>query len=218
MATMLSRVVLAIAVLAVGIGTTAEPLRAQERTRSEIHVQQVATSGYTASDLPDSKTSEDRKIASLWPQVSCESLGQTASECALSTSVPPVSPGTNLATIVQHGSGHRATIIQRGISNVAVSTQHGSGNELSATQLGNDNLIGIRLVGHDNSLNVRQNGNDNAYLLSFAGDDLDHSVTQVGSGLRLVQLGTGSLPFSVEQQGTGMTVRIEHNPLSPWPR
>lgn len=185
-----------------------------------VHIHQIAASSHS-DDPPDPITSQDREATALWPQLACRGLetgGVAGDACALST--PASLPGSdgNAATIVQRGSHNSATLIQRGAGNVAVMTQTGSWNEVSAEQRGNDNLIGIRLVGHDNSLDVLQNGNDNAYLFSFAGDDLDHSVEQRGHDLQLIQLGQGTLPFSVEQQGTGMTVRIEHNPLSPWPR
>jgi hypothetical protein len=117
----------------------------------------------------------------------------------------------NLSLVRQDGELNMASILQMGRANLAVIAQDGSRNLTELEQIGERNIFGAWLTGNDNQLLLRQHGNDNVYMLDFVGNDLNHSVDQIGSGIRAIQVGHGSKPFSVEQRGEGMDIRIEHN-------
>lgn len=213
----------AVSVALVIFATTTFPMgtstaMAQEVPEPGVHISQVAVED-DASSLPEPETVLDRDAASIWTQLHCSGLGNTDAECVLASSgrVPASADGSS-AEIVQSGRHNIARIIQQGARNVLHASQVGARNELYAEQIGDGNQIAARLIGDDNSLQVQQHGDDNAYLFSFEGDGLDHSLSQVGSGLRAVQLGTGDLPFSIEQKGTDMQIRIVHDPIGGWPR
>ena len=119
--------------------------------------------------------------------------------------------GGSFAIINQDGESNAADVVQIGLSNLAVLHQQGNLNITLLEQLGDHNLFGAWLTGDGNYLDVRQEGNDNIYLLDFIGDNLNHSVVQQGDGIHATQIGSGSQPFSIEQTGSGMNIRIEHN-------
>lgn len=119
--------------------------------------------------------------------------------------------GGNFALINQQGEDNLAGINQVGLSNLAVMHQEGNVNTTEVDQLGNRNIFGAWLTGDNNQLRVSQIGDDNVYVLDFVGTDLDHTVTQQGDGIRAVQIGRSTRPFSIEQYGSGMDIRIEHN-------
>lgn len=196
------------------------PTEAQTTTQDEAYIRQVATPVQEDSD-PSPTTSLDLRAAELWPELRCAGLGNSDAECVLSSSgTVPSSADGNSAHIVQSGSHNVATIVQEGNANVLHASQIGDGNTLNAEQFGDRNRIAARLVGNENSLQVEQYGDDNAYLFSFEGDGIDHSLIQYGSDLRAVQLGTGDLdlPYSIEQRGTDMQIRIGHDPIGGWPQ
>lgn len=128
-------------------------------------------------------------------------------------------PGTqvegNTAVIEQVGGGNKASITQEGRRNVAAVYEDGSFNDVDATQIGSDNVFGAWLVGSFNDLSVTQQGTNNYYYLGFTGANLQHTVTQIGNGLRAIQIGVGSVPFGIQQTGNGAEVIITHNPVVP---
>jgi hypothetical protein len=118
-------------------------------------------------------------------------------------------------TVDQQGDGNSASIHQSGSGNLAAIVQQGAGNRVVGVQQGSANLMAVGLFGDGNELKVAQRGDDNQYSLAFLGNRLDHSVVQQGSGLRAVQVGVGSLPFGIVQQGRGVEIRIEHFGTAP---
>jgi hypothetical protein len=120
--------------------------------------------------------------------------------------------GGNFALVNQHGELNTVIVNQLGLANLAVIDQEGARNRTELDQIGNRNIFGAWLRGNDNLLSLLQEGDDNVYILDFEGDGLNHSVDQVGSGIQAVQVGYGSQPFSIQQYGSGMEIRIEHNP------
>lgn len=192
------------------------PSKGQTSTKGEAYITQVGSMDQTEVGST-SMNSLDRRVSALWPQLSCVGLGLTSAQCLLTSSGPQARSGGNAATVVQRGSDNSAAILQRGGANVVQASQYGGDNVLEAIQVGSGHLLGVRLKGDENSVEVQQRGEGNRYLLSFEGDGLDHSVRQAGTELRLIQIGQGGRPFDVEQRGSDMTIRIEHDPLTVWP-
>lgn len=143
----------------------------------------------------------------------------------------------NDATVEQTGSGNEAFVTQlggngneatveqgpsngfSGLNNLAVIVHEGSLNRTTIQQRGKNNLAGIKLVGNNNGITLEQTGTGHEYLLDFTGNGLGimgsgmtHQVSQIGSDNQLVQVGEGSMPFNVRQQGNGMRMIIRHNP------
>lgn len=200
------------------LGTVAgsSPAAAQSGLESEAFVDQ-ATAPLQQHGSAGPRISIDQETGDLRPSFLCGGFSGTGGGCVLSSPAPvPLGKG-NATAIVQHGDGNVAHVLQQGEANVIHASQVGVDNSLHATQIGDDNLVGTRLVGDDNAVDIHQQGNGNAYLLGFEGSGLSHSVRQIGNKLRLVQLGSGSRPFDVEQRGVDMTIRIEHGPLGAWP-
>jgi hypothetical protein len=122
------------------------------------------------------------------------------------------SDGTgNRTTIEQSGTDNVVAVRQYGTRNVASVVQLGSANRLDAVQNGTANVLHVALAGSDNALGLVQRGEDNRYSLDFRGSGLDHAVVQEGIGLRATQVGVGSLPFGIQQRGTGMEITVQHN-------
>jgi len=124
-------------------------------------------------------------------------------------------PGS-FALIRQEGTDHTALIEQRGTRNAAVLLQDGVALATEVQQTGIGHLYGGRLTGADATVRVIQGGARNAYLMDLdltprPGAQPDHTIVQEGVGLRVVQTGTTSTPFTVEQHGLGQTILIEHN-------
>lgn len=120
----------------------------------------------------------------------------------------------NLAVVDQTGDAGQAAITQRGLANLAFLQQMAEGggiNQTSILQEGDANLTAVALRGGDNALTVEQIGSGNVYTLDFTGRTLNHSVSQVGNGIRAEQVGFGTAPFSVEQRGNSVPILIEHN-------
>jgi hypothetical protein len=118
----------------------------------------------------------------------------------------------NVGLVAQLGQGNAASIDQVGLGNVAVAYQEGDRNEVVLSQLGDGNLLGVSLLGNGNAIDVTQEGNNNGYFLGFIGESLTHSVLQQGDNIRAVQVGVGTLPFTIEQRGNDMDITVEHNP------
>ena len=121
------------------------------------------------------------------------------------------SAGGNITLVNQNGTDNEANVLQFGLSNLAVVSQQGSDNATLLEQIGNNNIFGAWLTGDGNLLSVHQEGHDNLYVLDFVGSDLNHSVLQIGNGIEAYQVGAASRPFSIEQYGSRMNIRIEHN-------
>lgn len=121
--------------------------------------------------------------------------------------------GGNFALINQEGVGNTASILQEGMANLAVMHQEGNRNTNVLEQIGTGNIFGSWFIGDDNHLTLRQQGNDNVYILEFEGSgrNFGHSVEQIGDGIQAIQIGAAERPFSIEQYGSGMEIRIEHN-------
>jgi hypothetical protein len=119
--------------------------------------------------------------------------------------------GGNTAVIVQKGSGNAATLEQHGNGNFGEIVQKGSANTTHAVQEGNHNVLRVELAGARNEFNLVQRGDDNQYVRALRGSGLKETVVQQGVGLSVVQVGAISVPFSVQQIGRGMEIRIEHN-------
>lgn len=181
------------------------------------YITQATTSGATTTL---DATTLDQQATALWPQLTCSGLGSTGATCTLSSSAgPPAGSYRNFVALFQDGSGNFISTVQgQGTGNQIQASQSGANNALYAVQLGSDNVLGVRLIGNDNTLHTLQQGDANQYLFSFQGNSLDHSLLQVGDHLRAVQIGVGSLPFSIEQMGHDMEIRIVHDPLSGWPQ
>lgn len=109
----------------------------------------------------------------------------------------------NETSVAQSGRGHRAVVVQRGVA-----------NETRLRQTGTGHRADLRLDGVRNRIAVRQAGTGNRYRLDFEGRglnrDASHRVVQRGSDLRAVQVGAGTMPYSIRQRGNGMRLRIEH--------
>ncbi len=202
------------AMVAVAVGPGLSGAAAQQTGGAYIT---QATSPETV--LPRS-TSPDQQATALWPQLACLGLGAAGASCDLRSSAgPPAGGFRNFVALVQAGSGNFiATVQAGGTGNQIQASQTGDNNTLYADQLGSDNLLGVRLVGNDNTLHSSQHGSGNQYLFSFEGNSLNHNLLQEGDNLRAVQIGVGTLPFSIEQLGHDMEIRIVHDPLSGWPR
>jgi minor curlin subunit len=119
----------------------------------------------------------------------------------------------NIARIEQRGVANTASISQRGDANRASIVQRGDDNRTSAFQSGVGNTFAASFLGSRNAFTFVQEGERNRYTLDFLGDRLTHQVTQRGTGLSAVQLGFGSLPFTIQQQGHGMEVIVQHDPI-----
>ena len=119
--------------------------------------------------------------------------------------------GANFAAVGQEGDDNTASVTQIGLSNIAVMYQQGTRNSSALEQSGDGNIFGAWVIGTGNQLNVLQHGNDNVYMLDFVGDNLNHSVQQIGNGIEAIQTGSARRPFSIEQRGSGMSIRIDHN-------
>lgn len=120
----------------------------------------------------------------------------------------------NTAIVDQIGEGNQVYLVQEGRRNVAVAYQHGDDNIITAQQHGDSNVFGAWLVGSDNQLDVTQNGYGHRYLLGYIGDDLrPEAVVQNGIGNFASQFGIGGRLFGIRQQGNGVEVIIQHNPV-----
>ena len=119
-------------------------------------------------------------------------------------------PGSEGA-IYQGGDGNFASITQNGTNHLAVVVHEGNSNFTDVTQNGSDHVAGIRLNGDDNQFRLTQDGSGHRYLLDFGGSNLNHEVVQNGVDNTAVQIGEGSMPFGIEQNGSGMTMIIRHN-------
>lgn len=179
---------------------TIRPVWAQDAGTSEVFVPQVAPSTEPISREDAMQLVRERLV----PQ------DQHLLDDYLRTRLPQ---GGHFGLIHQDGAANLAVMDQDGASNLAVMMQHGSGNTTQLTQHGTGNIYGAWLTGNDNRLNVTQHGDANTYLLEFAGNGLafEHEAIQVGAGNQAVQLGTGTVPFGIEQRGDGMTLIIRHN-------
>jgi len=119
-------------------------------------------------------------------------------------------PGSEGA-IYQGGDGNFASIMQNGTNHLAVVVHEGNSNFTDVTQNGSDHVAGIQLHGDNNQFGLTQNGSGHRYLLDFEGSNLDHAVVQNGANNTAVQIGQGSMPFGIEQNGSGMTMIIRHD-------
>lgn len=126
--------------------------------------------------------------------------------------------GTGNDAVVEQTGGTPGGGTMAGQNNLAVIVQNGSMNETALRQWGDDNIAGIRLIGNQNRITLTQDGSGNQYLMDFTGSALGsmgrsetHRVRQIGNNNRLIQVGTGSMPFNVRQRGNGMRMRIQHH-------
>lgn len=180
---------------------SANAVRAQDRSGDEeLHLQQVA--------LESTLMTHDEATSLI-----LQRLGQGDQNALNAYLVADFQQGGNFAFVQQDGGANVADVAQIGLSNVAVMQQIGIGNLTLLEQLGNRNVFGAWLTGDNNRLSLRQQGDDNVYILDFVGDDqhLGHSVDQVGNNLQAVQIGAAAAPYSIQQRGNGMEIRVEHN-------
>jgi hypothetical protein len=117
----------------------------------------------------------------------------------------------HFAWIAQQHVGNQAMLEQFGTAHLAVVEQQGVGNTTHLRQFGSDHLYGSWLRGDGNAVEVVQEGRSNHYLLEFEGDGLQHTALQAGVNLQAVQVGVTSVPFSIEQRGSDMSLLIRHN-------
>jgi minor curlin subunit len=129
-------------------------------------------------------------------------------------------PGTagSDAAVAQRGSGNDASVTQRGAGHTAVVVQRGTGITAEVVQRGGTGhtaLLNQAASGHRVRV-VQAGGDGNTYLLDAQAapsgtveGGFSHTVQQVGSDLTLVQEAT-AVPYSVRQEGTGMTMVIRH--------
>lgn len=123
----------------------------------------------------------------------------------------PAGQSGSFALVRQQGTNLDAFVQQDGTRNAAILLQEGSSFSTSVLQLGEGHLYAGRLVGDEGTVRVLQSGTSNTYLMDLEGTALSHEVVQDGAGLRVVQTGVTSTPYSVAQRGSDQTITIQHN-------
>ena len=179
-------------------GFTSRPLSAQSLGNEDLHIEQA--------EAAVMQSAHDGATDAL-----LDGLRRGERDMLNAYLAPGFGVGGNFAVIKQEGEENVAGVTQTGASNMAVIHQEGSRNVTLLDQIGEGNVFGAWLIGSDNHLQLRQQGRDNVYQLDFVGDNLNHSVQQVGNGIEAYQVGSARQPFGIEQYGSGMSIRIEHN-------
>ena len=182
------------------MGLLGHPLAAQSIGNEDLHIQQVET------EVMDREPAREAAMNTIM-----ERLHAGERVILDAHTVRGAGVGGNFAVVSQEGDDNTASVTQIGLSNIAVMYQQGTQNSAALEQRGDGNIFGAWVIGTGNQLNVLQQGNDNVYMLDFVGHNLDHSVQQIGNGIEAIQTGSARQPFSIEQRGSGMSIRIDHN-------
>ncbi len=173
--------------------------------------------------------SEEEMLKALQDDINTE----TGLALTLPCAAGDCSPSGNHSLVKQSGASNVAQIVQAGTGNVAVSSQYGSqgsttylnqdgnnnvagawvggdGNLIELLQNGNANVFGAWLTGSKNSLDVEQTGDENVYLIDANRSNYESGpVVQSGQGNVIIQHGTPETPVSIEQRG-GAHIIIDH--------
>ena len=181
-------------------GLIGRPLAAQSLGNEDLHIQQVET------EVMEGSPAQEVAMNTIMERLRAGERAILDAHTIRGSGV-----GGNFAAVGQEGDDNTASVTQIGLSNIAVMYQQGTGNSAAIEQRGDGNIFGAWVIGAGNQLNVLQQGTDNVYMLDFVGDNLDHAVQQIGNGIEAVQTGSARRPFSIEQRGSGMSIRIDHN-------
>ena len=137
-------------------------------------------------------------------------VGPSASVEALAATLLALPVGTNGVVLNQSGLDNAIVAEQTGLDNRAALSQIGSGNRTTILQDGSDNLFTAAVFGSDNRVTTNQIGDSNTYGLVMIGRNLEHTVTQRGSGNTATQfVASGVSPVDIEQRGNGLQVVVE---------
>jgi hypothetical protein len=101
----------------------------------------------------------------------------------------------NYLILNQNGDGHKAVINQKGKGNNSYLEQKGSGHTYE-----------LSMTGHHNTSIGIQKGANNVMIDKVSGNNVEHIITQQGSGHVFIEEGKSGIPLSIHQKGKDMKI------------
>lgn len=109
------------------------------------------------------------------------------------------------------GNYNIAYLSQIGNQNIGMINIEGDNNEANLNQMGSSLYSNLNLIGNYNRLDVLQEGSDLQNYIKIGGNNLQFSVEQDNLGLELTEIGSSTIPISIQHTGEIIPIIIENN-------